>query len=82
MYGVYSTEAAKQFGSSIYARPDGAEVEVTGVYNQPDARYGWPDAVWIGEVSFWKRPCQRGREQEHVAITRPSLVNERYTRYT
>jgi hypothetical protein len=56
MYGVYSQQAAEQFGTFIYRRPDDSEVEITAVYKQlNDPVYGWPDAVWIGEVTKYIR---------------------------
>jgi hypothetical protein len=62
LYGVYSAKSAAMFHDSIYiwTRPDGTEVEVTGVYDQPnDPAYLWPDAVWLGEVLTFirKKPC-------------------------
>lgn len=45
--GWYSSEAADKYGASYYRHVDGHEVLVTGVCND----YGWPDKVYVGEVT-------------------------------
>jgi hypothetical protein len=56
----YSHRAATLYGSAIYARADGTEVEVTGVFKDVNSNYGWPDKEYCGEVVKFLRPCRQG----------------------
>ena len=50
LYGFYSAQAAKFYGSGIYTTPDGKEVEVTLVDPSTKLDYRWPDTVFVGPV--------------------------------
>lgn len=55
-YGFFSEKASKDYGSLIYATPDGREVEITAVYHDAVAEsYKWPDKKYVGEVTEWVR---------------------------
>ena len=59
-YGWYSAQsAAKGYGTFIYERADGTEVEVTQVSSDPaGSHYNWPDKVCVGEVTTFRRQGQ------------------------
>jgi hypothetical protein len=63
-YGFYSIKAIEGGGgTSIYSTPDGREVEVSMVDDNPEGSgYSWPDKVSRGEVVEWLR---RGRPAAH-----------------
>lgn len=64
LYGFYSEKGAKLGGTSIYATPDGKEVEVSCVDENPSApEYKWDDKVYVGPVTRWIRTAQRGEFQ-------------------
>jgi len=55
-YGVYSSHAAKLYGSSIWRQLDGSEVEITSIYYNPsNPMRQWPDAKCLGEVAQFIR---------------------------
>lgn len=57
-YGFTSKQAMKINGGSIYSRPDGSEVLVAFVGDDPhsyDGKTGFTDIVCIGEVVDWIR---------------------------
>lgn len=55
-YGFWSTAAANAGGSAIYARPDGTEVEITALYDNPEGKtYMWEDKRCIGEITHYLR---------------------------
>lgn len=55
LYGFFSYQALK-YGFCIYATPDGKEVEVTGVFTDPEAKsYKWADKKCVGVVTGWLR---------------------------
>lgn len=54
----YSRQAASLFGSTIYARADGSEVEITTVSEDFHFDYGWPDKQYRGQVVKYLRPGQ------------------------
>jgi hypothetical protein len=58
MIGFYSHEA-RHFGSFLYRKPDGTEVEVTSVFSSKERGeriYRWDDKVCVGEVTKFIRP--------------------------
>lgn len=63
-YGLFSEQAANEFGSSIFLTPDGKEVEVTFVYTTDgfSADYGFADKVFVGQVTEFLR---KGRIPTH-----------------
>jgi hypothetical protein len=53
-YGFYSQQAREKAGASIWSTPDGRNVEVTAVFDEPDGiGYLWPDKKLVGEVVEW-----------------------------
>jgi hypothetical protein len=52
-FGYYSAEFARRYGCSIYATPDGEEVNVTLVNAVPIVaeRDGWADHAYVGKVT-------------------------------
>lgn len=52
-YGLYSPSMANQTGVIfVYKRPDGSEVEVSGISLDPEcSSYHWKDKVLLGEVT-------------------------------
>lgn len=54
----YSRQAAILFGSMIYARADGTEVEITTASEDFHFNYGWPDKQYRGVVVNYIRPGQ------------------------
>lgn len=55
-YAWYSKKAARQNGTVIYRRPDGSEVEVSSVSDDPTKHgLGWDDVEYIGEVTEFVR---------------------------
>jgi hypothetical protein len=64
MYACFSEEGANLFGSSIYLTLDGKEIEVTGVYFDPECEgYCWDDKVLLGPVERWVRHGRKGTEK-------------------
>lgn len=62
IYGFYSNVSAERYGTGIWSRPDGTEVEVTAVtddlvYND----YKFADKICVGEVTVWLRKGRRGK---------------------
>jgi len=58
-YGFYSEKAARQFGTVVWKTPDGRDVHCTLVDDDPSgARYGFDDAVCIGEVTEFIKSFQ------------------------
>lgn len=56
MYGWFSKQSMNYNRGSIYSRPDGSEVLVSFVNDDPnDHRTGWKDCKFIGEVVDWIR---------------------------
>ena len=45
--------------TSIYATPDGREVETCNVTDSPIHGCYWPDMVYLGEVTHWLRDGPR-----------------------
>lgn len=71
LYAWYSEKAAAQRGSSIYAREDGTEVEVTSVYREIEGGkdYLWEDKKYVGEVVRYVRTKQpRNSELKYFLI--------------
>lgn len=52
----YSRKSANIYGSVIYTRADGTEVEVTAVNEDINYNYNWPDKEYRGEVVKFLRP--------------------------
>jgi hypothetical protein len=56
LYGFYSAEAAREFGTSVYSTPDGENVEVTLVSSwattvkEAEQLHGFPDTILVGPV--------------------------------
>lgn len=53
-HAVYSLQAALEYGSGIWLSVDGREVEVTCVDASREnlySIYGWPDKVYVGQVT-------------------------------
>lgn len=59
-YGFYSATAAQLYGSNIYRRADGVEVEVTSASQNPNFEYGFKDAVFLGEVGQFSHHGRQG----------------------
>lgn len=60
LYAWYSPRTAKLYGSVIYARADGTEVEVTIVCDSNVSNDGWTDKIYVGEVTRYLRKGQAG----------------------
>lgn len=55
-YGFYSDTAAKQYGYHVYRTPDGREVYVTAIYDDPEGLgYMFDDKYKVGVVSEYVR---------------------------
>lgn len=56
-YGVYSAEADRKHGHTVYLNKEGKEVIVTAVFSSMAGidRYGWGDKVAVGEVTQFLR---------------------------
>jgi len=55
-YGFYSSEAAKLHGYHIYKTPDGREVSVTVIDQDPSGEfYKYADVVKVGMVTDYVR---------------------------
>jgi hypothetical protein len=68
-YGFVSHKSiAAGCGSSIYATPDGREVEVTCVDRDPNGweGYKWDDVQPVGEVTRWLRDGAKSQFMEFV----------------
>jgi len=39
----------------VYIKPDGTEVKVTHVTDEPVQKTGWDDIQYVGEVKKWAR---------------------------
>lgn len=50
LYGYYSEQQKKQYGSALYSKPDGSQVEVTEVSYDPFHVGAYNDVVDLGEV--------------------------------
>jgi len=62
-HAFFSRKAAFQCGSTIWQRADGSEVDVTAVFytaDIDDSRYGWPDRIYVGEVTRMLRDGMQG----------------------
>lgn len=60
-YAFYSLTAAQSFGSSIYLNEKGEEVELTGIWNDPEYKeYCWADKVCRGELGDNPKWLRRG----------------------
>jgi hypothetical protein len=58
---LYSAQAAAKYGTCMYAREDGQEVEITGVYPPGwEIHYGWEDTKNLGIVVKFLRKGSRG----------------------
>lgn len=69
LYGVYSAKAAEKIGTKIWQRPDGTEVEVVSVADDPKClSFLWDDKVFVGEVTKFVRPG-RTREMSSEVIS-------------
>ncbi len=63
-YGWYSQESADSgCSTSIYARPDGSEVEICFLTNSPTDPSGskWPDQQCVGEIKRYIRDGSPGK---------------------
>jgi hypothetical protein len=55
-YGFYSSESANLHGYHIYKTPDGREVSVTAIYQDPNGEdYKFDDTVKVGMVTDYVR---------------------------
>jgi hypothetical protein len=55
-HGWYSVNMRKVSGSCLYVSPEGKEVEITCVTNNPnDSGTGWKDIVYVGPVKSFVR---------------------------
>lgn len=63
-HGLYSATAAATQGTMVFGTPDGREVEITTVTDDPDADT-WPDAVHRGEVTRFIRFGRSGTLTAH-----------------
>lgn len=64
LHAVFSEDAARKFGSVIYARANGNLVEVCVVGEDKQKLldgYKWPDKVYVGEVEQYMRPGRPGK---------------------
>jgi hypothetical protein len=70
MYGFFSAEAARCFGTIIYSTPNGQKVEVTCIWSNREAQgYLWKDKVCVGEVAHL---VSLGRRGEYDCLLRSS----------
>jgi len=49
--GLYSAQAAAQYGTVIWSTPSGGEAEITAI-GYPDLPYLWEDAVKLEVVEY------------------------------
>ncbi len=68
-HAFYSEEAARFYGTSVWAAEDDIEVEVTGVaYSEREGREilgHWPNLRYLGIVFRCVRPGKPAHEEEH-----------------
>lgn len=88
LYAWYSEKAAAQIGSSIYAREDGTEVEVTSVDREIEGGkdYLWDDKQYVGEVVRYVRSKKQRKTDywqsmdndliSHWALDRPHFISK------
>lgn len=70
-FGFYSAKQEAFTGTSIYATPEGKEVEITSVLADPEGKgCSWDDKVSLGPVTHWvrygKQPTGRVFEKRDV----------------
>lgn len=76
--GIYSSEAACLYGTSIYLTPEGKEVHVTCVMSEGEIlKYNWADKVIIGPVTDYVRRGFIG-SREHDEEILDSMQSEDY----
>ena len=70
-YGYYSAKQADFLGTNIYMTPEGKEVEITCVDENPSLNR-WDDKVFLGEVTDWVR---HGKPAKYAWIREPADRN-------
>ena len=87
-YGVFSERASQLSGTTIYRTPDGKEVEVSGIYDDPDCTgFMWPDKVLLGPIEHRVREGRPRTEEikkfsfekepiEKIPFEKPPLTKE------
>lgn len=62
LYACYSEKMSIVSGTVFYLRPDGSEVEVTSVEDNPSCENTyWDDKVLVGEVVKYVRKGRQGQ---------------------
>ncbi len=65
-HAYYSPTAAKQFGVSIWERPDGTQVGATEVCRDRDGvAYLFPDKIYVGVVSKCIQPMPMSKNSKY-----------------
>jgi len=80
-FGMFSEKAAAIYGTHIWRKPDGGEIEITGALDDPDpttAGYLWPDAVFVGEVTG---PIRRNRPKSPEQQMMDDMLDEMNRRH-
>lgn len=54
VYAFYSAKAHQKHSFVVYQKPDGTNVKVTCITEDPlGDSYHWPDKVFLGEATDW-----------------------------